>query len=32
MSKLGGYNLPGLFNYGYYVRYVDDTFKRVGLL
>ena len=32
MSKLGAYNLPGLFNYGYYVRFVDDTFKRVGLL
>jgi len=32
MSKLGAYNLPGLFSYEYYVRFVDDTFKRVGLL
>ena len=25
-------DLQGLFDYGYYTRYVDDTFRRLGLL
>ncbi|MDP6402640.1 MAG: adenylosuccinate lyase [SAR202 cluster bacterium] len=32
MSRLAAYQLPGLFSYDYYVRYVDEIFKRVGLL
>ena len=29
---LPGSELESLFDYGYYTRYVDDTFKRIGLL
>ena len=29
---LPGTELESLFDYGYYTRYVDDTFKRIGLL
>ena len=29
---LPGSNMEELFDYGYYTRYVDDTFKRIGLL
>jgi adenylosuccinate lyase len=29
---LPGSNLEELFDYGYYTRYVDDTFQRIGLL
>ena len=29
---LPGSDLEELFDYGYYTRYVDDTFQRIGLL
>ena len=29
---LPGHELEELFDYGYYTRYVDDTFQRIGLL
>ena len=31
-AHLSQAELEGLFDYGYYTRYVDDTFRRVGLL
>src|SRR3990170_3078631 len=31
-SRLSAAELDGLFDYGYYVRYVDESFRRVGLL
>ena len=31
-SYLSEAELEALFDYGYYTRYVDDTFRRLGLL
>ena len=31
-ARLRGEELEGLFDYGPYTRYVDDTFRRIGLL
>jgi len=31
-AHLSPAELEGLFDYGFYTRYVDDTFRRLGLL
>ena len=31
-AYLSNGELDGIFDYGYYTRYVDDTFQRLGLL